>query len=99
MCGRTTDNKNIELLKLTSHLRDHIDAERIIGLNADALRRSDISAALLGHLQMSENIKGAGVLIPHKSSRKYSQSLAPRIFLPERSVRTEAKGLDSLNIP
>jgi len=51
--GSKTDNKNIELLKLTSHLRDHIDVERIIGLNADALRRSDISAALLGHLQMS----------------------------------------------
>jgi len=49
----TTDDKNVELLKMISHLRDHIDIQRIIGLNAVALRNSNISRALLGHIQMS----------------------------------------------
>lgn len=47
------DDKNIELIKLITQLRDHIDLDRIIGLNADALRGSDISGAFLGHLQKS----------------------------------------------
>lgn len=48
-----TDDKNIELLMLIAQLRDHIDLHRIIGLNADALRGSDISGALVGYLQKS----------------------------------------------
>ena len=48
-----TDDKNIELLKLVAQLRDHIDLHRIIGLNVDALRDSDIGGALLGYLQKS----------------------------------------------
>lgn len=48
-----TDDKNIELLMLIAQLRDHIDLHRIIGLNAAALRYSDISGAFIGYLQKS----------------------------------------------
>jgi len=48
-----TDAKNIELLKMISQLRDHIDIHRVIGLNAEALHGSKMSAALLGYLQKS----------------------------------------------
>lgn len=48
-----TDAKNFELIELVAQLRDHIDLHRIIGLNVDALRDSDIDAALLGYLQKS----------------------------------------------
>jgi hypothetical protein len=51
MLGSKTDKKNIELIKLLAQLRDHIDIHRIIGLNVDALRNSDISSAFLGYLQ------------------------------------------------
>lgn len=51
MIGSETDNKNIELLKLLAQLRDHIDIHRIIGLNVEALRKSEISHAFLGYLQ------------------------------------------------
>ena len=46
-----TDARNIELVKLLTQLRDHIDVQRIIGLNVDALRDSRISNAFLGYLQ------------------------------------------------
>ena len=48
-----TDGKNSALLVLVAQLRDHIDVHRIIGLNVDALRNSDISDAFLGYLQKS----------------------------------------------
>ncbi len=48
-----TDNKNIELIKLIDRLRDHIDLHRIIGLNLDALRGTNISRAFIGYLQTS----------------------------------------------
>lgn len=47
------DAKNIELLKLIGQLRDHIDIHRIIGLNLEALRQSEMSGALLGYLKKS----------------------------------------------
>jgi len=49
------EDKNIELLKLITQLRDHIDVYRIIGLNARTIRNSKIgiSDPLLGHLQKS----------------------------------------------
>ena len=51
MLGTKTDKKNIELIKLLAQLRDHIDIHRIIGLNVDSLRNSDISNAFIGYLQ------------------------------------------------
>lgn len=51
MLGSKTDKKNIELIKLIAQLRDHIDIHRIIGLNVDSLRNSDISNAFIGYLQ------------------------------------------------
>ena len=51
MLGTKTDKQNIELIKLIAQLRDHIDVDRIIGLNVDALHNSDISNAFLGYLQ------------------------------------------------
>lgn len=51
MLGSKTDKKNIELIKLVAQLRDHIDIHRIIGLNVDSLRNSDISNAFIGYLQ------------------------------------------------
>lgn len=51
MLGTKTDKKNIELIKLIAQLRDHIDIHRIIGLNVDLLRSSDISKAFIGYLQ------------------------------------------------
>jgi hypothetical protein len=33
MLGSKTNEQNIELIKLLAQLRDHIDIERIIGLN------------------------------------------------------------------
>jgi len=51
MLGTKTDKKNIELIKLVAQLRDHIDIHRIIGLNVDSLRNSDISNAFIGYLQ------------------------------------------------
>jgi hypothetical protein len=53
MLNSKTDEKNIQLLKLLAQLRDHIDMHRIIGLNAAALRESQINGALLGYLQKS----------------------------------------------
>lgn len=53
MLGTKADNKNVELLKLIAHLRDHIDLHRIIGLNTAPLHNSDISDAFLGYLQKS----------------------------------------------
>lgn len=53
MHGSKTDEKNIQLLKLLAQLRDHIDIHRIIGLNFGALRKAQISGALLGYLQKS----------------------------------------------
>jgi len=47
------DAKNFKLIELVGQLRHHIDIHRIIGLNAAALRDSDIDAALLGYLQKS----------------------------------------------
>jgi hypothetical protein len=51
MLGTKTDKKNIELIKLVAQLRDHIDIHRIIGLNVESLRNSDISNAFIGYLQ------------------------------------------------
>jgi hypothetical protein len=51
MLGTKTDKKNIELIKLVAQLRDHIDIDRIIGLNVDSLQNSDISNAFIGYLQ------------------------------------------------
>lgn len=51
MLGTKTDKKNIELIKLIAQLRDHIDIYRIIGLNGDSLRNSDISNAFIVYLQ------------------------------------------------
>jgi len=48
-----TDGKNSALLELVAQLRDHIDLHRIIGLNVDTLRNSDISGPFLGYLQKS----------------------------------------------
>jgi len=48
-----SDDKNIELLRLIAHLRDHIDIHRIIGLNIKELPANIISRALLGHLSRS----------------------------------------------
>jgi hypothetical protein len=48
-----TDDKNSKLIELVVQLRDHIDLHRIIGLNAVALRASDISRDFLGYLQNS----------------------------------------------
>jgi hypothetical protein len=53
MHGSKTDEKNIQLLKLIAQLREHIDIDRIIGLNVGALREAQISSALLGYLQKS----------------------------------------------
>lgn len=47
------DDKNFKLIELIVQLRDHIDIERIIGLNAGVLRGSVISRALAGYLQKS----------------------------------------------
>jgi hypothetical protein len=46
-----SDRKNIELLKMVARLRAHMDVDRIIGLNFDALRKTRISEAFLGYLQ------------------------------------------------
>lgn len=51
MLGSKTDKKNIELSKLLYQLREHLDVARIIGLNVVAIRNSEISNALGGHLQ------------------------------------------------
>lgn len=51
MLGTKTDKKNIELIKLIAQLRDHIDIHRIIGLNVDSIRNSDISDAFVAYLQ------------------------------------------------
>jgi len=48
-----TDGKNSALFELVAQLRDHIDLRRIIRLNFDALRNSDINGAFLGYLQTS----------------------------------------------
>ena len=47
------DAKNVELVKMIAQLRDHIDIHRVIGLNLEALRASNMSEALLGYLQKS----------------------------------------------
>lgn len=47
------DLKNIELLKLINQLRDHIDIERIVGLNADQINDNGISKTFFGYLQKS----------------------------------------------
>ena len=39
MLGTKTDKKNFKLIELIAQLRDHIDVERIIGLNVDDQRR------------------------------------------------------------
>jgi hypothetical protein len=49
--GSKTDLKNIELIKQLVALRDHIDVDRIIGLNVDSIEASDISHALVGYMQ------------------------------------------------
>ena len=51
MLGTKTDKKNFKLIELIAQLRDHIDVERIIGLNVDALSNSGISNAFVGYLQ------------------------------------------------
>ena len=53
MYGSKTDEKHIQLLKLLAQLRDHIDIQRIIGLNVGALQEGRISGAFLGYLQKS----------------------------------------------
>jgi len=53
MRNTKTDDKNIKLLELIAQLRDHIDLDRIIGLNVAALRASDISDAFVAYLQKS----------------------------------------------
>ncbi len=47
------DDKNFKLIELIAQLRDHIDINRIIGLNAGVLRGSVISGVFLGYLQKS----------------------------------------------
>lgn len=53
MTNSKTDSKNVELAKMLVQLRDHIDLQRIIGLNKNKLPCSKISGALLGYLQQS----------------------------------------------
>ena len=53
MYGSKTDEKHIQLLKLLSPLRAHIDIHRIIGLSVGVLREGRISGAFLGYLQKS----------------------------------------------
>lgn len=53
MLGGKTDNKNIELVKQLSDLRDHIDVHRIIGLNTVVLAGNNISQAFIPYLQKS----------------------------------------------
>jgi len=53
MYGSKTDEKHIQLLKLLSPLRAHIDIHLIIGLNIGVLREGRISGAFLGYLQKS----------------------------------------------
>ncbi|GJQ58444.1 MAG: hypothetical protein SCALA701_12450 [Candidatus Scalindua sp.] len=51
MRNTKTDNKNIALAKRIQQLRNDIDLHRLIGLNLKALKKSDISNSLLGHIQ------------------------------------------------
>ncbi len=51
MAANKLDAKNVELVKMLSALRDHIDIHRIIGLNNHRLKNSKISSALLGYMQ------------------------------------------------
>jgi len=53
MIGSSTDIKNIELAKQLSRLRDHIEIQRVIGLNVERLRDSSVSGALLGYMQLT----------------------------------------------
>ena len=53
MIGSATDIKHIELAKRLSRLRDHIEIQRIIGLNAERLRQSRVSDSLLGYMQLT----------------------------------------------
>jgi hypothetical protein len=51
MRNTKADNKNIALAKRVLQLRNDIDLHRLIGLNLKALKKSDISNSLLGHIQ------------------------------------------------
>lgn len=51
MRNNKTDNKNIALAKRVLQLRNDIDLHRLIGLNFEALKKSNINNSLLGHIQ------------------------------------------------
>lgn len=53
MIGSATDKKSIELVKQLARLRNHIDIQRIIGLNVPAIRESALSEALVGYIQVT----------------------------------------------
>lgn len=53
MHGTKTDLKNIELVKQLAVLRDHVDINRIIGLNVDGIHNARLSPAFVGYLQAS----------------------------------------------
>lgn len=53
MHGTKTDLKNIELVKQLAVLRDHVDIDRIIGLNLDGISNAHLSPAFVGYLQAS----------------------------------------------
>jgi len=89
-----TDARNVELVKLLAQLRDHIDVERIIGLNAEALRDSGISNAFLGYLQKSALEAVAIYLckIFESSTRNELNSISGIIeSLPQSSLTEEQK--------
>lgn len=89
-----TDARNIELVKLIAQLRDHIDVQRIIGLNVEALRDTGISNALLGYLQKTAHEASAIYFckIFESSTRNELNSIAGIIdSIPQSALTDEQK--------
>jgi hypothetical protein len=102
MLGTKTDNKNIELMKLLYQLRQHIDIERIIGLNVGALNDSRISRHFMGYLQKTaqESLSMYFCKIYEESSRNelnsipgIINSLTPEMITDEKKEKFYTFGI------
>lgn len=94
MLGSKTDKKNFQLRGQLVRLRHHIDVDRIIGLNVDAITSSKLSNELFGHLQNSA-VEALAIHLCkiYESSQRNDLSSIPGIIesLTPTPVSTESR--------
>ncbi len=80
--GSAADEKTTELSKLVHELRQHIDLEKLIGLNAEALNEHGGSGHFWGHVQKSaqDDIALTVCKIFEEETDRYGRSSIPAII-------------------